>query len=64
MTVTTYAHNPAQMGIDVPRFLAQNVELNVAEDLSVGPMNFFRVEAAPLFDKMIQLARSGVTIYG
>ena len=61
--VSTYAQNAARMAVDVPRFLARHIDHSIAEDIAVGPMNFFRVEAGPLFQAMIELARRGITIY-
>ena len=62
-SVRTYAHNAARMAIDIPDFLAQHVDRSIAEDFAVGPMHFFRVAAAPLMHRMLELAQRGITIY-
>ena len=61
--VRARAHDLTRMRIDVADFIHRFVDSGIAEDLHVGPMEFFRAEAAPLFDRLLQLARAGITIY-
>jgi len=61
--VPTYAHDMARMKHDVPRFMRNQVPREICEDLTIGGMQFFRADTAPLFSRMMELARRGVTIY-
>jgi aminoglycoside N3'-acetyltransferase len=62
-TVTSRAHDPMRMLIDVAAFLERHVDHGVAEDFAIGPMRFFRAEASPLLGRLITLAGEGTTIY-
>jgi aminoglycoside N3'-acetyltransferase len=61
--VTTFAHDPRKMVHDVPRYMDRYIPPAICRDLRFRGMVFFRADAKPLFDRMSDLARQGVTIY-
>lgn len=63
VTVETYAHNMANVVHDAPRFMREHIPADICSDLTVHGMRFFRADAKRLFDKMLKLAKEGVTIY-
>jgi aminoglycoside 3-N-acetyltransferase len=60
--VKTFAHDMSITTTDVPGLIA-HVDPVIARDFKIGPMDFFTVEARPLFCKMVASARQGITIY-
>lgn len=62
-TVRTYAHNMKAVVHDVPGYMKKHVEARACEDLNINGMNFFRADARHLFDRMLSLARDGITVY-
>lgn len=61
--VRTYAHNMKRIVHDVPGYMKKYVEPLACEDLNIKGMNFFRADARRLFDRMLSLARDGITVY-
>lgn len=61
--VPTYAHDLAKMIHNIPGFMKRHVAPAICQDLEIDRMNFFRAEAQPLLQRMVELAREGVTIY-
>ena len=61
--VHTYAHDMKRVVHDIPRFVNQQIPADICADLTLGGMKFFRAHARPLFEKMLSLARQGVTVY-
>jgi aminoglycoside 3-N-acetyltransferase len=63
VTVETYAHDLSKMNHHIPRFVRRHLDAATCRDLKIKGMNFFRADAARLFDEMVRLAREGATIY-
>ncbi|HKS27279.1 MAG TPA: AAC(3) family N-acetyltransferase [Pyrinomonadaceae bacterium] len=61
--VGTYAHNMRMIEHDVPAYMKKHVSAEACLDLNIKGMNFFRADAARLFDEMLKLAREGITVY-
>jgi aminoglycoside 3-N-acetyltransferase len=61
--VSTYAHNMKAIVHDVPGYMKKHVKAEACDDLTIKGMNFFRADAARLFDEMMKLAREGITVY-
>jgi len=61
--VPTYAHDMRKMDFDIPAYMAANMPDTISRDITINGMKFFRAETAPLFERMHELARNGVTIY-
>jgi len=61
--VQTLAHDRAKMKHNIPRFVKRYCPRTMCEDLVVGGMPFYRADARPLLDRMVDLARKGTTIY-
>lgn len=61
--VKTYVHNMRTVVHDVPGYMKKHVSLEACQDLDIKGMNFFRADAAKLFDEMLKLAREGITVY-
>lgn len=47
----------------IVRFMRRHVDPAVCRDMTIGGVPFFVAEARPLFERMVELARAGVTIY-
>jgi aminoglycoside 3-N-acetyltransferase len=62
-TVGTYAHNMRTIVHDVPGYMRKHVSGEACLDLNIKGMNFFRADAAKLFEEMLKLAREGITVY-
>ncbi|HEV2705893.1 MAG TPA: AAC(3) family N-acetyltransferase [Pyrinomonadaceae bacterium] len=63
VTVETYAHNLSKMNHHIPRFVRRHLSSSACRDLKIHGSNFFRADAARLFEEMVRCAREGVTIY-
>lgn len=61
--VRTYAHDMSKIDFDVPGFMRAHVARPICEDLTICGAPFFRADAGPLFQRMVELARDGITIY-
>jgi aminoglycoside 3-N-acetyltransferase len=61
--IKTYAHDKLKLRHNIGPYLKQNVERVVAEDLQIRGFPFFRAQAGPLHQRMIDLARRNITIY-
>jgi len=61
--VHTYAHDMRSVVHDIPQFIKQHIPGNICADLTINGMKFFRADARPLFEKMLALAKQGVTVY-
>lgn len=61
--VRTYAHDMSKIDFDVPAFMRAYVAPAICQDLTICGAPFFRADAAPLFHRMVELARNGITIY-
>jgi aminoglycoside 3-N-acetyltransferase len=62
-TVETYAHDLRKMNHDIPGYVRAHVPREACLDLKLKGMKFFRADAARLFDEMLRLAKTGITIY-
>lgn len=62
-TVKTYAHDLRKMNHNIPRYISKYVPEEICEDLKIDGMNFHRACARDLFDKMLDFAKKGITIY-
>jgi aminoglycoside 3-N-acetyltransferase len=63
VTVLTFTHDMRKIDFDVPGFMRAHVPRTVCEDMTLCGAPFFRADARPLFDRMVELAGAGVTIY-
>lgn len=61
--VETYAHDMRQVVHDIPQYIKTNIAPELCEDLTIDGMKFFRASAPPLFNRMLELARQGITCY-
>lgn len=61
--VKTYAHQMDKMGFDLTRFIKKHINKEICEDIEIEGMKFFRADSNQLFEKMISLAKDGITIY-
>ena len=62
--VETYAHNMRKIDPhDVPRFMRTHISTEGCCDLTINGMRFFRADARKLFNKMMALAKQGITVY-
>lgn len=62
--VKTYAHNMKYMNFDLPDFFKKNVPKEICEDINIDGMNFFRADAKPMYDYMVNLLKEKkITIY-
>lgn len=61
--VKTYAHDPEKMKHNVPLYMEQYINKTICRDMSLYGRRFFRADAIRLFSEMVNLARSGITIY-
>ena len=59
--VRTYAQDMRKVSSDVPTYMKAHVSEEIACDLMIKGMRFFRADAAPLFDAMVKLAEQGIT---
>lgn len=62
-TVTTYAHNMRTVVHDVPGYMKKYISAEACLDLNLKGMDFFKADAARLYDEMLKLAREGITVY-
>ena len=63
VTVQSYAHNLDRMEHNIPRFMARHIPDEVCREFTTHRRRFYHAYAAPLFERMTELARRGVTIY-
>lgn len=61
--VETYAHDMTKVIHDVPRYMKTHIPTDICSDLDIKGMKFFRADANKLFDKMLELAKEGITVY-
>ena len=61
--VETYAHNMRKIRLNLPRFMKAHISEDTCRDFEIHGMKFFKAEACKLFTRMIELARTGITIY-
>ncbi|HKR61842.1 MAG TPA: AAC(3) family N-acetyltransferase [Pyrinomonadaceae bacterium] len=61
--VTTLAHDLRKMNHDIPRFMVKHINPAICRDLQILGRKFFFADAEKLFESMVKLARSGITIY-
>jgi aminoglycoside 3-N-acetyltransferase len=61
--VPTYAHDMKKMGFDLPKFIDDNIEESIAKNINIDGMKFGICHSKPLFNKMVDMALSGKTIY-
>lgn len=61
--VLTYAHEIRKMNYDIPKFIYKNVENEVCEDIDISGMKFFRADSTLLLEKLLSLAKEGITVY-
>jgi aminoglycoside 3-N-acetyltransferase len=59
--IKTYAHNPLNTSRNTQKFIARNI-VGYTDITRIG-RRFFKIDAKSLFDQMINLAYSGITIY-
>ena len=61
--VKTLAHDMKKMDFDLPKYFSTNIPDTICKDININGANFFRAEAAPLIQNLINLAKQGNTIY-
>jgi aminoglycoside 3-N-acetyltransferase len=62
--VKTYAHYMKYMNFDLPDFFKKNVPKEICEDINIDGMSFFRADAKPMYDYMVNLLKEKkITIY-
>ena len=61
--VETYTHDMRRVIHDIPRFMKTHIPENLCLDMTISGMKFFRADARKLFDRMLELARQGTTVY-
>jgi aminoglycoside 3-N-acetyltransferase len=61
--VSTYAHDMRTVVHDVPGYMKKYIDREACDDLKIKGMNFFRADARRLFERMLELAREGITVY-
>lgn len=61
--VKTYAHDLSKMRHNIPRYMRSHISGDACKDLRITGREFFRANAADLFEEMLSLARRGITIY-
>ncbi len=63
LNVQTLAHNMSKMDFDLPLYFARLVPDEICRDFTFKDQPFFVADGQKLFDKMIELAKSGKAIY-
>lgn len=63
VTVRTYAHDMRKMKHNIPKFMKKYCDPGISRDFRLQGMSFFVAQAKPLYDRMIELALDGITIY-
>lgn len=63
VVVETYAHDMRRVIHDIPRYMKTHIPKEICNDLTINGMKFFRANARPLFERMLELARKGITVY-
>ncbi len=61
--VDTYAHDMKKMGFSLPDYMKKYIPDYICKDIKEFKTNFFIADAKKLFDKMLELAQDGITIY-
>ncbi len=61
--VKTLAHKMSKMDFNIPKFIKKYIPPEIAEDLSINGMEFFRVDSQKFFKFMLELALEKITIY-
>lgn len=61
--VETYAHDMNKMTFDLPVFFAEHISKEICSDIDIDGMKFFRADSKALYEKLKELAESGITIY-
>jgi aminoglycoside 3-N-acetyltransferase len=61
--VGTYVHNMRTVVHDVPGYMKKFIDGKACEDLKIKGMDFFRADARSLFERMLELAQEGITVY-
>lgn len=61
--IKTYTHDKAKMLHDVPKYVKRHLPDDICRDVTVKKRSFFTGDAARLFEKMVELAREGITMY-
>jgi aminoglycoside 3-N-acetyltransferase len=63
VVVETYAHDMRRVIHDIPRYMKTHIAKEICDDMTISGMRFFRADAGKLFQKMLELARHGITVY-
>ena len=63
VTVMSYAHDMAKMKHNIPKFIKRFCDSHIARDTKIQGTSFFVVQSKPLYKRMIELARDGITVY-
>jgi aminoglycoside 3-N-acetyltransferase len=61
--VETYAHNMRKIKLNLPAFMKAHISEDVCRDFEIHGMKFFKADGRKLFTRMVELARTGITIY-
>lgn len=61
--VKTYTHDKAKMLHDVPKYMKKHIPDSICRDMTIEDRSFFTGDAARLFERMVELARQGITMY-
>jgi aminoglycoside 3-N-acetyltransferase len=61
--VKTYAHDMGKMKHDIPKFVKKYCTPPISRDLRFRGMNFFVIHSEPFFNRMVELAINGITVY-
>ena len=61
--VDAYAHDMKKMNFSLPDYIHENIPDNICKDVQELKTDFFIADAKLLFDKMLELAKNGITIY-
>lgn len=61
--VETYAHNMRKIRLNLPAFMKAHISEDICRDFEIHGMKFFKADACKLFTRMVELARTGITIY-
>lgn len=61
--VETYAHDMRRVIHDIPKYIKTHIPPEVCEDMLINGMRFFRADARQLFELMLPLAKTGITVY-
>ena len=61
--VETYGHNMSKTQFNLPKFMKKYVAREICNDFLVNGVPFFRSDAQSLHNRLLELARTGITIY-